>query len=65
MPTEDMNAVELQKRVVLRNCGLINPEVIEEYLAKDGYKATEKVVTSMTKEEVMIEIGRASCRERV
>ncbi len=64
MPTEDMNAVELQKRVVLRNCGLINPEVIEEYLAKDGYKATEKVVTSMTKEEVIDVIKVSGLRGR-
>ncbi len=42
-----------QNRVVLRNCGVINPESIEEYIAMDGYAALGKVLTEMTPEEVI------------
>ncbi len=42
-----------QKRVALRNCGVIDPEIIDEYIAMDGYKALGKVVTEMTPEEVI------------
>ena len=37
-----------QHRIALRNCGVINPEVIDEYIAKDGYQALAKVLTEMT-----------------
>ena len=53
-----------QKRVVLRNCGVINPEVIEEYIAFDGYKALGKVVTEMTQQEVVDEIKKSGLRGR-
>ncbi|HBM81834.1 MAG TPA: NADH-quinone oxidoreductase subunit NuoF [Clostridiaceae bacterium] len=42
-----------QKRVALRNCGLINPENINEYIARDGYFALGKVLTEMTPDEVI------------
>ncbi|MBQ1934880.1 MAG: NAD(P)H-dependent oxidoreductase subunit E, partial [Clostridia bacterium] len=42
-----------QKRVALRNCGVINPEVIDEYIAMDGYFALAKVVKEMTPEDVI------------
>ena len=42
-----------QNRVVLRNCGVINPENIDEYIAMDGYAALGKVLTEMTPEEVI------------
>ena len=42
-----------QKRVALRNCGVINPENIDEYIALDGYAALGKVLTEMTPEEVI------------
>jgi len=42
-----------QHRVALRNCGVINPEVIDEYIGADGYQALAKVVTQMTPEEVI------------
>ena len=48
-----------QMRVALRNCGVINPEVIDEYIAVDGYTALGKVLTEMTPEEV-IELMKAS-----
>ncbi len=53
-----------QKRVVLRNCGLIDPENIDEYLARDGYKAYEKVLTAMSQLEVIDEIKRSGLRGR-
>ncbi|MCI7300963.1 MAG: NADH-quinone oxidoreductase subunit NuoF [Clostridiales Family XIII bacterium] len=61
---EDKQFVEKQQRVVLRNCGVINPENIDEYIAVDGYKAIEKVVTSMTPDEVIEEIKISGLRGR-
>lgn len=61
---EDKQFIEKQKRVVLRNCGVINPEKIEEYIAAGGYKAIEKVVTSMTADEVIEEIKISGLRGR-
>jgi len=60
----DKAFIEKQKRIVLRNCGLINPEDIEEYISIGGYKATEKVVTSMTADEVIDEIKVSGLRGR-
>ena len=48
-PENDM--LGKQVRVVLRNCGIINPEKIEEYIARDGYKALEKAVHAMAPEQ--------------
>ena len=48
-----------QHRVALRNCGVINPESIDEYIAVDGYSALGKVLTEMTPEQV-IDIVKAS-----
>ena len=42
-----------QKRIALRNCGVINPEDIKEYIAVDGYKALNKVLTEMSREDVI------------
>lgn len=53
-----------QLRVARRNCGLINPESIDEYIAYDGYKALEKVLTQMTPQEVVDEIKRSGLRGR-
>jgi len=53
-----------QVRIVLRNCGLINPESIDEYLSRDGYRAIEKAVTCMTPQEVIDEISRSGLRGR-
>lgn len=61
---EDKLFIEKQQRVVLRNCGLINPEKIEEYVAVGGYEATKKVVTSMTQEDVIEEIKNSGLRGR-
>lgn len=61
---EDRQFIEKQHRVVLRNCGVINPEDIEEYIAADGYKAIEKAVTSMSREQVIEEIKISGLRGR-
>ena len=53
-----------QKRVALRNCGVINPEVIDEYIAMDGYQALGKVLTEMTPDEVIKEILASGLRGR-
>ncbi|MCQ2545288.1 MAG: NADH-quinone oxidoreductase subunit NuoF [Clostridia bacterium] len=61
---EDKQFVEKQQRVVLRNCGVINPEDIEDYLAVDGYKAIEKVLKEMKPEQVIEEIKISGLRGR-
>ncbi|RLF26188.1 MAG: NADH-quinone oxidoreductase subunit F, partial [Thermoplasmata archaeon] len=53
-----------QVRIVLRNCGIIDPENIDDYLARDGYKALEKVLKTMTPEEVIDEIYKSGLRGR-
>ncbi|MBU0704940.1 MAG: NADH-quinone oxidoreductase subunit NuoF [Chloroflexi bacterium] len=53
-----------QVRIVMRNCGEINPEKIDEYLARDGYKAIEQAVTAMTPESVIEEISKSGLRGR-
>jgi len=53
-----------QVRIVMRNCGEIDPENIQEYLNRDGYKAIEKAVTSMTRQEVIDEITASGLRGR-
>lgn len=55
---------EKQKRVALRNCGVIDPENIDEYIAFDGYKALGKALTEMTREEVIDEILKSGLRGR-
>lgn len=61
---EDKLFIDKQKRVVLRNCGLINPEKIEEYISVGGYEATKKVVTSMSQDEVIEQIKISGLRGR-
>ena len=53
-----------QHRVALRNCGLINPEVIDEYIAMDGYAALGKVLTEMKPQEVIDVIKASGLRGR-
>lgn len=55
---------EKQNRVALRNCGVINPESIDEYIAVDGYSALGKVLTEMTPEEVIDVIKASGLRGR-
>ncbi len=51
-------------RVVLRNCGKIDPHNIEDYIAEDGYQALAKVLQEMTPEQVIKEIGESGLRGR-
>ena len=53
-----------QKRIALRNCGVINPENIEEYIGVDGYQALGKVLTEMTPDEVIQTILDSGLRGR-
>ncbi len=53
-----------QMRVALRNCGVINPEDINEYIAYDGYQALGKVLTEMTPDDVIDVMKRSGLRGR-
>ena len=53
-----------QKRVALRNCGVINPESIDEYIAMDGYAALGKALTEMTPDEVIQVVKDSGLRGR-
>ena len=53
-----------QMRIALRNCGFINPENIDEYIARDGYQALGKVLTEMGPEETIREIKDSGQRGR-
>ncbi|MBQ7508771.1 MAG: NAD(P)H-dependent oxidoreductase subunit E, partial [Spirochaetales bacterium] len=59
---EDIGFYKHQMRIALRNCGVIDPENIDEYLAMDGYTALEKVLTTMTREEVIDEVLKSGLR---
>ena len=61
---DEITFYKYQKRIALRNCGVIDPENIDEYLAFDGYKALEKALTKMTREEVIDEILKSGLRGR-
>src|SRR5690606_2058598 len=53
-----------QQRIALRNCGLIDPAKIDEYLAADGYKALEKVLKTMTPQDVIETVKKSGLRGR-
>ena len=55
---------EKQKRIALRNCGKINPEDIQEYIAVNGYEALGKVLTTMKPQEVIDEMKKSGLRGR-
>lgn len=61
---DDTDFYRKQKRVALRNCGVIDPENINEYIAYDGYMALAKVLTEMTPEEVIKVISDSGLRGR-
>ncbi len=60
----ELNFYNKQKRVALKNCGYINPEDIDEYIAVDGYLALEKVLTGLTKNEVINTVLESGLRGR-
>ena len=61
---QDFAFFNLQSRVVRNNCGIINPENIDEYVARDGYAALGKILTGMTPEQVIAEIKASGLRGR-
>jgi NADH:ubiquinone oxidoreductase subunit F (NADH-binding)/(2Fe-2S) ferredoxin/NAD-dependent dihydropyrimidine dehydrogenase PreA subunit len=72
-PSEKMESVKhynelpfyaKQNRIALRNCGYINPDNIEEYIARDGYQALAKVLLEMTPDDVISEIKTSGLRGR-
>ncbi len=61
---ENIPFYQKQFRIVLRNCGVIDPENINEYIARDGYKALEKVLFEMTPDNVIEELKISGLRGR-
>ena len=61
---DDLTFYKKQKRIALKNCGMINPEEIDEYIAFDGYCALEKVLKEMSQDEVIEIIEKSELRGR-
>lgn len=61
---DELDFYKKQKRIALKNCGIIDPENIDEYIAFDGYKALEKVLKNMTPDEVINEVTNSGLRGR-
>ena len=61
---DDLSFYKKQKRIALKNCGKIDPENIDEYIAFDGYAALEKVLFNMSQDEVIEEITKSGLRGR-
>lgn len=62
--SEGIQFYQKQLRIVLRNCGVINPEDITEYIARDGYLALEKALFDMTPQEIIDEVKKSGLRGR-
>ncbi len=63
-PLENIDFFKRQLRIALRNCGVINPENIDEYIAFDGYKALSKVLTEMSPEQVITVVKKSGLKGR-
>ncbi len=61
---DEVDFYKKQRRVALRNCGVIDPENIEEYIAFDGYKALAKCLTELTPEQVVDIVKQSGLRGR-
>ncbi len=61
---EELSFYQKQYRMVLRNCGVIDPEKIDEYIARMGYEALAKVLTEMTPDQVVEELKKSGLRGR-
>ena len=61
---KDINFYQKQQRIILRNCGHINPERIEDYIAVGGYQSLRKALFEMTPEQVIDEVKRSGLRGR-
>lgn len=64
LPLQDTDFYKKQKRVSLRNCGVIDPEMIEEYIATEGYEALYKVLTEMSQDDVINTMKESGLRGR-
>lgn len=60
----EVNEYPKQKKIVLKNCGRINPESIDEYIENDGYHALKKVLQELGQEKALDEIKRSGLRGR-
>ena len=60
----DINFYKKQQRVILHNCGRINPEKIEHYITRGGYRALKKVFSAMTPQGVIDEVKKSGLRGR-
>ncbi|OGO03130.1 MAG: hydrogenase, partial [Chloroflexi bacterium RBG_13_53_26] len=60
----DISFYSKQQRIILRNCGHINPEKIDDYIARDGYKGLQKALLEMTPQTVLEEIKNSGLRGR-
>jgi NADH-quinone oxidoreductase subunit F len=60
----DVSFFKKQVKIVLRNCGVVDPLKIEEYVARDGYEALSKVLTQMTPDQVVDEMKKSGLRGR-
>ncbi|MBR5992090.1 MAG: NADH-quinone oxidoreductase subunit NuoF [Clostridia bacterium] len=62
---DDASFLEKQTRIALRNCGIINPMSIDEYIARGGYEALKKILTTgMTQDDVIEEIDKSGLKGR-
>lgn len=62
---DDASFLEQQTRIALRNCGIINPMSIDEYIARGGYEALKKILTTgMTQDDVINEIDKSGLKGR-
>ena len=61
---EDISFFRKQKKIVLRNCGIIDPQKIEDYFGRDGYQALAKILTTMKPEQVVEEVKISGIRGR-
>ena len=62
--SKHMEFYKKQIRIALRNCGFINPENVDEYIARDGYLALGKALTEMKPQDVIDEIKKSGLRGR-
>jgi NADH-quinone oxidoreductase subunit F/NADP-reducing hydrogenase subunit HndC len=64
LAVEDIEFYQKQFRVVLRNCGVINPESIDEYIAREGYVALEKALFELSVDQIIQEVKTSGLRGR-
>ncbi len=61
---DDLEQNKNQVKLVTKNCGIIDPEDIDEYIANGGYKALKRILTSMSPKDVITEVGKSGLRGR-